>query len=263
MTYRIGEFAMLSGLSPKTLRFYDEIGLLQPAAVDPCSNYRLYQPQQLEQAAAIVAFKELGLPLAKIRCAIERSSTTPSGLARNRKKRLLEELRDMLTASLAETEQSLNRVKTAIEELETAADLTPVVVRRQAPMRIASIRSVLPTYSDIQALESALAQFIPPDIVGQTRGVLWHRCASSGTLEGEAFVELNRYIPSGSRYIVRSLPETTAACAYSSMDDAAAESAYGALDRWLRARSFEAHGAKREIYHQSTLEIQYPLKHFR
>jgi len=44
------------------------------------------------------------------------------------------------------------------------------------------------------------------------------------------------------------------------MDDAAAESAYSALDRWLRARSFEACGAKREIYHQSTLEIQYPLK---
>jgi hypothetical protein len=44
------------------------------------------------------------------------------------------------------------------------------------------------------------------------------------------------------------------------MEDAAAESAYSALDRWLRTRSFELRGAKREIYHQSTLEIQYPLK---
>jgi DNA-binding transcriptional MerR regulator len=263
MTYRIGEFAKLSGLSPKALRFYDEIGLLQPAIVDPCSNYRLYQPHQLEQAAAIVAFKELGLPLAKIRCAIERSNTTPSGLARNRKKRLLEELRDMLTTSLAETEQSLNRVNTAIEELETAEDLTPVVVRHQRPMRIASIRSVVAAYRDIETLESALAESIPPDIIGQTRGVLWHRCASSGTLEGEAFVELKRYIPSGRGYIVRNLPDIAAACAYSSMDDAAAESAYSALDRWLRARHFEAHGAKREIYHQSTLEIQYPLDHLR
>jgi hypothetical protein len=34
MTYRIGEFAKLSGLSPKALRFYDQIGLLQPARVD-------------------------------------------------------------------------------------------------------------------------------------------------------------------------------------------------------------------------------------
>jgi hypothetical protein len=67
-------------------------------------------------------------------------------------------------------------------------------------------------------------------------------------------VELKRYIPSGSGYIVRNLPDTAAACAYSSMDDAAAESAYSALDRWLRARSFEVRRAKREIYHQSTLE---------
>jgi DNA-binding transcriptional MerR regulator len=34
MRYRIGEFAALSGVSVKTLRFYDQIGLLQPALVD-------------------------------------------------------------------------------------------------------------------------------------------------------------------------------------------------------------------------------------
>jgi DNA-binding transcriptional MerR regulator len=255
MTYRIGEFAKLSGLSPKTLRFYDEIGLLQPAQVDPCSNYRMYQPQQLEQAAAICAFKELGLPLGKIRSAMQRNRATAQS-----KKRLLEELRDALTASLVETEHSLNWVNTAIEELDIAEDLTPIVVRHQAPMRIASIRSVVPTYGDIEKLESALAESVPPDLVGPTRGVLWHRCAASGTLEGEAFVELKRYIPSARGYTVRDLSGTTAACAYSSMEDAAAESVYSALDRWLRTRSCESRGPKREIYHECTLEIQYPLK---
>src|ERR1700760_3014293 len=101
MTYRIGEFAKLSGLSPKTLRFYDEIGLLQPASVDPCSSYRRYQPQQWKQAATIVAFKELGLPLAKIRNALERNNSNVQGRVCTRKKQLLEELREMLTATLA------------------------------------------------------------------------------------------------------------------------------------------------------------------
>jgi DNA-binding transcriptional MerR regulator len=255
MTYRIGEFARLSGLSPKTLRFYDEIGLLEPAQVDPCSKYRMYQPQQLQQAAAIRAFKELGLPLGKIRSAMQRNRASAES-----KKRLLEELRDALAATLAETERSLSWVNSAIEELDTAEDLTPIVVRHQSPMRIASIRSVVPTYRDIEKLEAALAESVPPDLVGQTRGVLWHRCASSGTLEGEAFVELKHSIPSSRGYTVRSLAETTAACAYSSMDDAAAESVYSALDHWLHTRNCESRGPKREIYHQSLLEIQYPLK---
>ena len=137
----------------------------------------------------------------------------------------------MLTASLADTERSLTLVNTAIEELETAEDLTPIVVRHQPPMRIASIRSIVAAYRDIEALEAALAHSVPPDVIGQTRGVLWHRCANSGTLEGEAFVELKRYIPSGRDYLVRNLPEITTACAYSSMEDAAAESTYSALDR--------------------------------
>lgn len=255
MSYRIGEFAKLSGLSPKTLRFYDEIGLLQPAHVDPCSNYRMYQPRQLEQAAAIQSFRELGLPLAKIRGAMQRNRATAQS-----KKLLLEELRDALTASMAETERSLSWVNSAIEELGTAEDLTPIVVRHQAPMRIASIRSVLPSYRDIEKLESDLTQSIPPDLIGQTRGVLWHRCESSGTLEGEAFVELKRYIPPSRGYTVSQLRETAAACAYSSTEDAAAESVYRALDRWLQARHHEVRGPKREIYHESTLEIQYPLK---
>jgi hypothetical protein len=43
------------------------------------------------------------------------------------------------------------------------------------------------------------------------------------------------------------------------MDDTEAATAYSALDRWLHARDYQVHGPKREIYHQSTLEILYPL----
>ena len=47
--YRIGEFAYLGGVSAKTLRFYDEIGLLRPASVDARTGYRQYRPEQLEE----------------------------------------------------------------------------------------------------------------------------------------------------------------------------------------------------------------------
>ncbi|BCB90152.1 MerR family transcriptional regulator [Phytohabitans suffuscus] len=63
----IGAFARASGLTPKALRLYDESGLLPPAAVDPESGYRLYEPAQLDRARLIARLRGIGMPLAAIR----------------------------------------------------------------------------------------------------------------------------------------------------------------------------------------------------
>jgi serine/threonine protein phosphatase PrpC len=69
----IGAFAQAARLTPKALRLYDELGLLPPAAVDPESGYRLYDPDQLEQARLIARLRRIGMPLAEIRtvCGLE------------------------------------------------------------------------------------------------------------------------------------------------------------------------------------------------
>ena len=63
----IGVFAREAGLTPKALRLYDELGLLPPAAVDADSGYRLYHPEQLDQARLIAELRRIGMPLAGIR----------------------------------------------------------------------------------------------------------------------------------------------------------------------------------------------------
>lgn len=40
--YKISEFADMTGLSKETLRYYEEVKLLEPAFVDPKNNYRYY-----------------------------------------------------------------------------------------------------------------------------------------------------------------------------------------------------------------------------
>ncbi|MEW1546168.1 MerR family transcriptional regulator [Streptomyces tsukubensis] len=69
----IGAFAKASRLSPKALRLYDELGLLTPARVDQVTGYRLYAPEQLDQARLVAWLRRLGMPLARIRqvCALE------------------------------------------------------------------------------------------------------------------------------------------------------------------------------------------------
>jgi DNA-binding transcriptional MerR regulator len=69
----IGAFARAARLTPKALRLYDEVGLLPPAAVDPESGYRFYDPEQLAHARLIARLRRIGMPLADIRtvCGLE------------------------------------------------------------------------------------------------------------------------------------------------------------------------------------------------
>jgi PPM family protein phosphatase len=63
----IGEFAKTSGLTPKALRLYDELGLLPPAHVEVRSGYRSYDRCQLERARLVGWLRGLGMPLVRIR----------------------------------------------------------------------------------------------------------------------------------------------------------------------------------------------------
>jgi DNA-binding transcriptional MerR regulator len=63
----IGEFALLSRLSPKALRLYDELGLLPPARVDLDTGYRWYASRQLDQARLVASLRQIGVPLAQIK----------------------------------------------------------------------------------------------------------------------------------------------------------------------------------------------------
>ena len=63
----IGAFARAARLTPKALRLYDELGLLPPAAVDPESGYRHYDPEQVPHARLIAQLRRIGMPLADIR----------------------------------------------------------------------------------------------------------------------------------------------------------------------------------------------------
>ena len=67
----IGEFARRSRLSPKALRLYDELGLLEPARVDDDSGYRYYSATQVDRARLIAALRQLQIPLAEIKSIVD------------------------------------------------------------------------------------------------------------------------------------------------------------------------------------------------
>lgn len=66
MEYSITALAKISGVSSRTLRYYDQIGLLKPARVNS-AGYRIYGLQQVDRLQQILYFKSFGLPLEEIR----------------------------------------------------------------------------------------------------------------------------------------------------------------------------------------------------
>lgn len=66
MKMHIREFAKLTGVSVRTLHYYDEIGLLKPSAVDEQNGYRFYDEESLTRMQEILFYRELDFPLKDI-----------------------------------------------------------------------------------------------------------------------------------------------------------------------------------------------------
>lgn len=67
MKYRIGEFSKMAKVSTKTLRYYDEVGLLKPNKVDGWNRYRYYSTEQLGTMQTIMMYRDAGLSIDETR----------------------------------------------------------------------------------------------------------------------------------------------------------------------------------------------------
>lgn len=71
----IGEFSNICKVSTKTLRYYDEIGLLKPSEINPENGYRYYAIEQLEQMLFINRLKSYSFSLEEIKPLLESRET--------------------------------------------------------------------------------------------------------------------------------------------------------------------------------------------
>lgn len=65
MEYNVRQLSRLSGVSARTLRYYDEIGLLKPSRVEP-TRYRYYDSAAVDRLQTILFYRALDVPLAAI-----------------------------------------------------------------------------------------------------------------------------------------------------------------------------------------------------
>jgi DNA-binding transcriptional MerR regulator len=250
----ITAFARICGVSAKTLRFYGDIGLFRPAFIDPRTRYRFYLQEQLRDFVQIQTMRDCGASLAEIRTA------TRALRSDNEQRRFLQKLRNAKLEAIDEARRSLTWIEGALQELEVQSPPLYATITYCAPVKIASVRTDVKSYADIQQHENLLWKSVSPPPQGGLRGVLWHRCADGGLLEGEPFVEVKKGTGCPATYELKELPGAHVARAFSSLDDEEAEDTYVGLGRWIRARGYRLAAARREIYRGNLLEIQYPLE---
>ncbi|EGG34815.1 MerR family transcriptional regulator [Paenibacillus sp. HGF5] len=74
--WKVGDLAKLTGLTVRTLRFYDQIGLFSPSGQTE-SGHRLYNESDLSRLHQILSLKELGLSLEEIKSALNGGQISP------------------------------------------------------------------------------------------------------------------------------------------------------------------------------------------
>lgn len=105
MEYTVQKLGLLAGVSTRTLRYYDEIGILKPARINS-SGYRIYGPSEVDRLQQILFYRELGVTLEEIKEILASPAFDAISALREHRKKLLEK-REHLDALIANVDLTL------------------------------------------------------------------------------------------------------------------------------------------------------------
>jgi DNA-binding transcriptional MerR regulator len=237
----IGEFSKMTYLSVKALRHYHDVGLLEPALIDPSTGYRRYSSGQVSTAQAIRRFRDLEMPIDDVR----RVLAAPNDSARNRA--ILAHL-ERMQAQLDQTQQAVASLQ-ALLTGGTADAAARVEIRRIAPLRVIASTAVVGFDECGEWLEPALAA-LHQEASGASITVTGHDGALYADEIFEAGAgEVTAFLPvDGVAASVVELPGCTMAVLRHEGPFADLDQAYGALGTFVAERGIGGPGPIREIY---------------
>lgn len=250
--FKISEFSQLSQVSIKTLRYYDQLGLLKPAHSDPCTGYRYYTADQLLRLNRILAFKDLGFTLEQINCLLD-ERIPPEQI------RGMFRLKQAEIQTLIEEEQArLSRIEGRLRQIEESEGKMPphdIVLKHVEPQLVASIRtSTAPSAVPLlfEELDLYLRRQGVRSVATLPHFVLWHGCEGcEDATDLEVACPVLPGMAGSGDIAVRTLPEATRAasilhqCYPQSVCCASVD-----LARWIEAQGYQVLDGqpRREIY---------------
>lgn len=150
----VKEVSQLTGISIRTLRYYDEIGLLRPARISE-NQYRLYDDKDLEKLQEIMFFKEMDIPLETIKKLLENPELDRKEILLFQKA-LLERKRNRLNGIIELIEDVREGVNTMSFEAFSEDDIERIVEHTIENIKPEQLQDFIQKFGSIEGLSSAL-----------------------------------------------------------------------------------------------------------
>ena len=138
--FTVGDFSRATHLSTKTLRHYHQVGLLEPATVNPDTGYRYYLAGQIPTAQVIQRLRDLEMPVADVKAVL----AAPDAPARNA----------LIAAHLSRLEAELAQTRAAVESLRNLLqppDGATAIEHRSVPATAAAAIGAVVDRADVLA----------------------------------------------------------------------------------------------------------------
>ncbi|GAB1421916.1 MerR family transcriptional regulator [Anaerolineales bacterium] len=270
--FKIGDFSRICRVPVSALRYYADIGLLEPLHKDSFTGYRYYSLSQLPALNRILALKDLGLSLDEIKRLIS------DELSMEEIRRLLKLKEAELQKELQDRQAMLRRVSARIHliEQEHIMHQQEVILKSVAAQPILSIRRTL----ENPALVGEFLAIIFPALYGQgilpagAPGTLYHDLDfQPENMDVEIFFPIadthTTPVPINESLTLKPslLPagEVASLLHKGNYEDLAAS--YAQLGQWLEKNAYELAGPAREYYlsapdspEGALTEIQFPVQ---
>jgi DNA-binding transcriptional MerR regulator len=241
----IGDFSRATHLTVKTLRHYHQIGLLEPADVDPQTGYRRYTTDQLPTAQVIRRFRDLDMPLEEIQ-AVLAASDLPT---RN----------ERIASHLSRLEEELGRTQRAVASLRDLLAPAPDVparieLRRLPATPAAAISAVVDAEDSGTWFQGALgelhatlaAQNVQVD--GPAGGIFADDLFTHHRGQATIFVPCGTPVRPMGRVTGLEVPAAELAVIEHSGPPADVDRAYGTLAAYVARHALAVEGPIREYY---------------
>ncbi len=253
--FKIGDFSKLCRIPVSALRYYADIGLLEPAHIDSDSGYRFYSLDQLPHLNRILALKDLGLSLEQIKILLSDNLS-------------LSEMRGMLKLKASEMQQlideqqaQLERVQARLQQIEQEETGLPdieVILKSVSEQSILSVRATVPTGDSVGDLFMEVGGIVMSQklkIVSPPMTIFHDAEFKEKNLDVElAFPVANSTIDpiplsNGRELSIRTLeaiPQMASIIHTGSYEQFA--ETYEIIGRWIERNNFRIDGVSREIY---------------
>ena len=262
--YKIGMFAAMNHVTVKTLRFYEEQGLLMPALIHPENGYRYYTLAQMAVLHQITALKLAGFTLEEI--ARINSGADEEAVLLKKKSELMAKIAD-LTRQIAVVDGYMSKKKTGLS--------APVLIKTIPEATVAFMRIRLESYDCLfdrmpemgALMEKAGCECALPEYC-------FTNYLEPGYKDGDILVEICESVVEAKEEIgelrFKTLPGIEAACVFHKGSYRTFSESYETVLRYIEENGYEIAGEIRESYidgvwnkeHESEWlsEIQVPVR---